>query len=249
MQKKLTPLIFLFILFFALGSCTIERRHYLNGIYVDKRGKADIVSSDNDNGTAQLALKNVEERREDAKLCVDAGQEHKISSEVRSTPSCNPESKVLSGKRTEAFIDKSSVQNCDVVILKSGDEVECKIVEVTQEEIKYRKCSSQDGPIFTINKSDALVIKYADGTKTVLSEDQGNDPIASTKGGKSQLVAFILCFFFGLLGVHRFYLGYTAIGIIQLLTAGGCGIWALIDLILILTGDLKPAKGNYAEKF
>jgi TM2 domain-containing membrane protein YozV len=52
------------------------------------------------------------------------------------------------------------------------------------------------------------------------------------------IIAAILCFFLGYLGIHRFYLGYTTIGILQLITAGGCGIWALIDLFRILTGDL-----------
>lgn len=51
-------------------------------------------------------------------------------------------------------------------------------------------------------------------------------------------IAALLCIFLGGLGIHRFYLGYTTIGIIQLLTGGGCGIWVIIDLIRILTGDL-----------
>jgi len=46
------------------------------------------------------------------------------------------------------------------------------------------------------------------------------------------------------LGVHRFYTGHTAIGIIQLFTFGGCGIWALIDFIMILMGNFKDADGN-----
>lgn len=65
--------------------------------------------------------------------------------------------------------------------------------------------------------------------------------------GKSQLVALLLCIFLGGLGIHRFYLGYTGIGVIQLLTGGGCGIWALIDLIRIITGDLQPKGGSYDE--
>ncbi len=66
-------------------------------------------------------------------------------------------------------------------------------------------------------------------------------------GGKSQLVALLLALFVGILGIHRFYLGYTTIGIIQLLTLGGLGIWAFIDLILIITGDLKPKTGDYEK--
>jgi hypothetical protein len=64
-------------------------------------------------------------------------------------------------------------------------------------------------------------------------------------GGKSQLVALLLVIFVGVLGIHRFYLGYIGIGIIQLLTFGGFYIWALIDLIRIITGDLTPKNGSY----
>ncbi len=65
--------------------------------------------------------------------------------------------------------------------------------------------------------------------------------------GKSQLTATLLCFFLGALGIHRFYLGYTWQGIVQLLTLGGLGIWALIDFIRILTGSLQPKNGEYAK--
>jgi hypothetical protein len=64
-------------------------------------------------------------------------------------------------------------------------------------------------------------------------------------GGKSQLTALLLCFFLGCLGIHRFYLGYTWQGIVQLLTLGGCGIWALIDFIRIWTGSLQPKDSEY----
>ncbi|MDB2493478.1 TM2 domain-containing protein [Flavobacteriaceae bacterium] len=63
-------------------------------------------------------------------------------------------------------------------------------------------------------------------------------PLAS--GGKSQVAALLLCLFLGGLGIHRFYLGNTWQGIVQLLTFGVFGIWTLIDFIMLCTGDLGP---------
>ena len=61
---------------------------------------------------------------------------------------------------------------------------------------------------------------------------------------KSKLTVILLCFFLGGLGIHRFYLGYTLIGVIQLLTFGGFLIWAIIDFIRLITGSLKDPEGN-----
>jgi TM2 domain-containing membrane protein YozV len=60
---------------------------------------------------------------------------------------------------------------------------------------------------------------------------------------KSRLVALLLCFFFGILGVHRFYVGKVGTGVLQLVTIGGCGIWAMIDFILIAVGSFTDKEG------
>lgn len=61
---------------------------------------------------------------------------------------------------------------------------------------------------------------------------------------KSKQTAMLFSIFTGVLGVDRFYLGYTALGIFKLLTAGGAGIWALIDFIRIGVDSLRPADGS-----
>ena len=68
--------------------------------------------------------------------------------------------------------------------------------------------------------------------------------IINESQSREWLVCLLLCFFLGYLGIHRFYVGKTGTGIAQLLTAGGCGIWALIDFIMILLGKFTDAEGR-----
>ena len=70
------------------------------------------------------------------------------------------------------------------------------------------------------------------------------DATTSAAGNKSKTTAILLCLFLGGIGVHRFYLGYTLFGVIQFFTLGGLGIWALIDLVRIITGSQKDSEGK-----
>jgi len=56
--------------------------------------------------------------------------------------------------------------------------------------------------------------------------------------------ANLLCFFLGVFGAHRFYVGKVGTGILQLITIGGLGLWTLFDFILIIVGAFTDSDGN-----
>lgn len=66
---------------------------------------------------------------------------------------------------------------------------------------------------------------------------------------KSRLATFLLCFFLGLLGIHRFYVGKIGTGVLYLLTGGLFGIGAFVDFIVILVGSFKDSEGHVVSKW
>ena len=76
-----------------------------------------------------------------------------------------------------------------------------------------------------------------------MSTSSGSAPVGGVSD-KSKMVAGLLALFLGNMGVGRFYLGYTGLGVAQLLTCGGCGWWSLIDAIMIFTDKVPDAQGR-----
>ena len=242
-------IILTFIILITISSCNIEKRLYRPGYNVDW----------NHNSLSKKSVESTEEtlvaplEKEKVEKNIITLTESKSQDDILDQPNdlLNNSQEVVFAENQSSSFDESELTetNCDIILCKNGDEIESKVIEIGTNEIKYKKCSYQDGPTLIIKCSDVLMIKYPNGTKDMIkSQDNNKSNENQTTSGKSQLVAFILCFFLGALGIHRFYLGHIGIGILELLTGGFFGILWLIDLIRILTGGLKPRKGDYEDQ-
>jgi hypothetical protein len=88
-------------------------------------------------------------------------------------------------------------------------------------------------------KSNTMV-KRADGTGAWFLASE----LPGVFSDKDWLATLLISFFVGWFGIDRFYLGYTGLGILKLITFGGCGIWYTVDLILIAMGKLDDSQGR-----
>ncbi len=240
------------------ASCSIEKRVHMSGYHIEwHKSNKSLAKNEkvrtNDNVVDQLSINKIETlpNQMDNEVELFASSSNDII--LTSTTSEHFKNQKINNLKQ---VKKVLNTDCDVIILKNGQEIQAKVLEVGQTEVKYKNCDNQSGPTFSKNKSEIFMIKYPNGTSTVMEESKSNSSNVtvnvntssnSNPTNKSVVIAVVLWFFLGLLGIHRFYLGHIGMGILYLLTGGLCGIGWLIDGILFLTGGLKPKNGDYTN--
>jgi len=101
------------------------------------------------------------------------------------------------------------VSDCDKLLLRDGEEISVKVVEIGTKEIKYKNCDNQQGPAISISKSDVFMITYPNGSKDVFKEEiiideNQNKSTSQNNTGNIQKKTngfAIASFVFGLLGI------------------------------------------------
>ena len=104
----------------------------------------------------------------------------------------------------------------DVITIKSGEDISAKILEIGQTEIKYKKFDNQTGPIYSILKSDVIIVRYENGTKDLFNVNTSPSPIISTTTSNSDNGNLFLE---GQLDAVKYYKGYKAAGTGTLVTS------------------------------
>ncbi|MDD4150095.1 MAG: TM2 domain-containing protein [Bacteroidales bacterium] len=248
----------LFLIVIFVTSCTIERRHYMPGYHVNRVGqKSNITNPQQEKTTTFKRNTNTNntqtEELNEPLLLASEKEASIITDKADKTP-------IFTVNKIRNTPEQQD-SDCDVIILRNGNDISVKVIEVGTTEVKYLMCDNLNGPTFSKNISEIFMIKFANGTSKVFNEEVKNtsqvnntnlininSPSTSDNpNDKNFIVAIILWFFLGGIGIHRFYLGHIGMGILYLLTGGLCGIGWIIDGIMLLTGGLQPKNGKYVD--
>lgn len=262
-MKKFSISAFLSMLLIVVlvTSCTIQKRRYMPGYHINRIGNrpvAETKSVDKNfdktinlvEAQEQINITEVDNIAEDQPLLFASDNELNII--ARQSDNSTLTSKA---KNNSKSLVTTSENECDIIVLINGNEISAVVLDVGQNEVKYLLCNNVHGPTYTINKSEILKIKFANGTTTVISQSTQDNSNADSSvankenksSGKKLIVALLLWFFLGGLGIHRFYLGHTGMGVLYLLTGALCGIGWIIDGIRFAVGTLQPKNGKYDD--
>jgi hypothetical protein len=128
------------------------------------------------------------------------------SFDLLSTPINSKIEFVTPPNRTTYLKDRlKNTEDCAEIIKKDGKIIEGKIIEVGVTEIKYKKCENNDGPVYSILKSDVFMIKYKNGENDVFNQNNSNSIKNVNNMSNSEpfsivsIVSGSLALFFGLL--------------------------------------------------
>ncbi len=203
----------------ALTSCTMQKRVYTSGYHIEwLNGNNATVKQNNS----------------------QADEQKNISKSTIATVSTINEEKILNNKTEITEINNENNNPVAIINENFVASTTNDLNVYTSQQTNNWYSSPVQKNSNTQNDSKTIVKQSTTNTESTASEN-------TKSGDKSWIAALLLCIFLGELGVHRFYLGYTWQGIVQLFTAGGLGIWALIDLIRIITRDLQPKNGRYTD--
>lgn len=256
MKKQLTLCLLFVSMVFFLSSCSAVKEASCPTFKAPKQGK-----------TFAFAKKKAKKKRSSKKVITASANTTKQPTNLRQaiTPTYNqqdidqlpslqakniPTNQVLVGKHlTEPILATSEILALDKAtpLATTTSSQNTRQTSALAASVVSQQTPVQRSVNRPIVKEEKKLLRKAIKKEAKAIKKQAKKNRQGTAVGTNQLVALLLVIFVGALGIHRFYLGYIGIGIIQLLTLGGFGIWALIDLIRIAIGDLKPYGAEYTD--
>ena len=180
------------MLAFIVSSCTIERRHMISGYFVQskiskkgvKQKNTELQNVSNELNTKQVIAEpttNVNKtfvnnepvsnnlEQNEGTLIASIDDLDLLFNDSPNTPSLLNTRSSFSAKHVMNN-EQAPPDSCDMISLKDGNEIICKVVGFGKTDILYKECDYPDGPVLRVTKSLAFMIEYANGNKKVFNK-------------------------------------------------------------------------------
>jgi hypothetical protein len=185
-----------------LSSCVIQKRVHRNGFYFDmnksysksKEVSENVKSQPEKYFTVKSDLKSTTSFNDTNSVVTKLDETMYNEFDIK---------KIINPEKKDVIIEAEA---CDMIIMKSGEEISSKVREINENDIKYSKCDNPQGVMYTISKKEVLMIKYANGSKDVFNESEANKTEKKSELNSDlpihplAIVGFVLAFLFPFIG-------------------------------------------------
>ena len=183
-------LIAIFVVF--LDSCSIYKRKHLSGYSIQKSSRKQNVDSQQLwSNSAELSTNDYFTSTEGNGLVGEKKPENLTTTENENYGWYFQNSKIdgNSFPKIQSRVKLRKEKDCDEIILRNGKSINGKIVEIGLQEIKYKNCDNLNGPLISVEKDDAFMVKYSNGTSQVFEENATKKIFQSINGARTEPMA------------------------------------------------------------
>jgi hypothetical protein len=241
-MKNITLILICSIL---LVSCGIEKRVHRSGFHMNKKTithSAEKRTIENRSPSPLTDIKNVDVAENNTAI-VTPLQIKKSNSILSSNyDQFNLVKSQNSSNHLNSNVSTILNETCDLIILKDGSEIKAKVLEINDDNIKYKLCDNLAGPTFTKSKDLIFMIKYPNGTSTVVNSmetksttTKSDTELESTKKKVEPLAVIgfsmnLLAFLFMIIEIVGYFFPITSI------------LFAIAGSILLMISALRLDK-------
>ncbi len=154
----------LIILLVILNACTVEKRVYNKGYYVNW-SKAKSAQK-------KQTLVYEPETLVQLPLSENKSLDEGLVASAQGSTLDYTQPPVFISRAVTSLLTESDGDCGDLITFRNGDEIKVKVIEVSDELIKYKRCDNLEGPLFTVSKAKVFSLRYANGTKDLFSKEE-----------------------------------------------------------------------------
>jgi hypothetical protein len=152
-----------------ISSCSVQKRRYNKGFYVSRIHHKE-AQRKTEEKTVKIVKPASVEKVETAPQVIVTGDRPGLFAAVSDLYD-------LQKNIRKTIFAKAGEDSCDVLLFKDGSEIRAKVLEISPNEVKYKRCDNLEGPSYVSRKADLFMIKYANGSREIMKAAEPEKPM------------------------------------------------------------------------